>query len=37
MALTILRSPTFLTIIIILLIAMGISTITLLLIEAGFL
>jgi len=37
MALTILRSPTFLTIIIILLIVMSISTITLLLVEAGVL
>jgi len=37
MSLTILRSPTFLTIIILLLIMMGISTITLLLVEANVL
>jgi hypothetical protein len=37
MSLTILRSPTFLTIIILLLIVMGISTITLLLVEANVL
>jgi len=37
MALTVLRSPTFLTIIILLLIVMGISTVTLLLVEANVL
>jgi hypothetical protein len=37
MTITVLRSPTFLTIIILLLIVMGISTVTLLLVEANVL
>jgi len=35
MAITVLRNPTFLTIVVLLLIMMGISTITLLLVESG--
>jgi len=37
MAVTILRNPTFLTIIVLLLVVMGMSTITLLLVEANVL